>query len=181
MNGCGSRIPRYEVSSNMVPSPLRALRHLELAQALCRAAELRILVLDELACGRRQQAVERVLVDAARERLAPLGFVDDRHRVVAEDRAPQVDPGAMQRAGGGPFVRIRAAEALRIRQQVRREPLALRRNVEEERLHGRVRRMRRNMPEPALRVLAGLDQVVQYGAFASVGHGDLLLRYSVDR
>jgi hypothetical protein len=34
--------------------------------------------------------------------------------------------------------------------------------------------MFRNMPEPALGVLAGLNQMVQHGTFASVGHGVLL-------
>ena len=35
------------------------------------------------------------------------------------------------------------------------------------------------MPEPALGVLAGFDQMIQDGAFGSVGHGVLLLSYSV--
>src|SRR6185436_4648536 len=116
MNGCGRCMPRYDESSNMAASR-RRLRHLELAETVARLPQLGILRFDQVARGRRQQAVERVLVHAARERLAPLGFVNDGDRIVAEDRAPQVDPGPVQRARGGPVVHVRTAETLRVGQQ----------------------------------------------------------------
>ena len=66
-----------------------------------------------------------------------------------------------------------------MRQQVGGKPGALRRDVEEERFHRRVRRLLGDVPESSLGVLAGLDQMVQYGTFASISHGLLLTSYSV--
>src|SRR5262245_62612645 len=97
-----------------------------------------------------------------------------RNWISAKDCAAKIDPGAMQRTHGGSIVRTGAAETLRVRQQVGRKPRPLRRDVKEEGLERRIGRMFRNMPEPALGVLAGLNQMVQYGTFASVGHGFLL-------
>jgi hypothetical protein len=106
--------------------------------------------------------------------LTSLRLLYRRDRISAEDCAAKIDPRAVQRADGSSIVRIGAAETLRVRQQVGRKPRPLRRDVEEKGLERRIGRMFRNMPEPALGVLAGLNQMVQHGTFASVGHGVLL-------
>jgi hypothetical protein len=80
----------------------------------------------------------------------------------------------MQSADGSSIMSIGATETLRVRQQIRGKPRPLRRDVKEEGLERRIGRMFRDMPEPALGVLAGLDQMVQHGTFASIGHDVLL-------
>jgi hypothetical protein len=150
------------------------LSSLELAQPFRRPAQLGVLHLDELPRGRWKQAFERVPVDTARKVLTSFGLLYRRDWISAEDCAAKIDPRAMQGADGSSIVRIRAAETLCVRHQVGRKPRPLRRDVKEEGLERGIGRMFRNMPEPALSVLAGLYQVVQHGTFASVGHGVLL-------
>src|SRR5215813_3430028 len=158
----------------MPPSRSVRLSGLELAQPFRRPAQLGVLHLDKFPRGWRKHPFERIPVDAAREVLTSLRLLYRRDRISAKDSAAKIDPRAMQRADGRSIVHAGTAETLRVRQQVGRKPRPLRRDVEEEGLERRIGRMFRNMPEPALGVLAGLNQMIQYGTFASVGHGFLL-------
>src|SRR5713226_1724127 len=62
-----------------------------------------------------------------------------------------------------------------MRGQIRRELRALRRQLHEERLDGRVLHMIRGIAERQLLVLAHSDQVVQYPSFIVIGHDILLV------
>src|SRR5215212_5141562 len=84
----------------------------------------------------------------------------------------------MQCTAGGAIVRIGAAEPLRVRQQVRCEPRALRGDVKEQGLERRVGRMFRHVPEPALSIRAGLNEMVQCGTFRSIEHRVLLFSWT---
>src|SRR5215813_7534269 len=108
----------------MPPSRSVRLSGLELAQPFRCPAQLGVLGLDELSRGWRKHAFKRVPVNTTREVLTSLGLLDRRDRISAEDCTAKIDPRAMQSADGGSVVRIRAAETLRVRQQVRGKPSA---------------------------------------------------------
>src|SRR5512138_3740223 len=163
----------------MPPSRSVRLSGLEFAQPLRRPAQLGVLRLDQLARGWRKHAFKSVPVDTARKVLTSLGLLYCRDRISARDCAAKIDPRPMQSADSGSLVCIGPTQTLGVRQQVRRKSRPLRRNIGEEGLERGIGRMFRNMPESALGVLAGLNQMVQHGAFASVGHGVLLTYWYV--
>src|SRR5262245_2846655 len=116
----------------MPPSRSSRLSGLEFTQPFRRPAQLGVLRFDQLTRGWRRHALERVPVDTAREVLTSLGLLYCRDRISAKNCAAKIDPCAMQRADSRSIVRTRAAETLRVRQQVGRKPRPLRRDVEEE-------------------------------------------------